>query len=86
MREKRRFRQYAICVLAYYRCEWTEVSDEDPEYDIRITREIRWLIRECWSRGVPAPNAAKELHIFFGLSGAIGETPPSEGDPGPKPK
>jgi hypothetical protein len=67
-----------MCVLTYYRSEWTDVADDDEQHVIAITREVRHLIRGCWSRKTPVPNAAKEVDIFLRLPEIIEDSPPSE--------
>lgn len=65
-------------VLAYYRSEWTDVSDDDQEYGIALTNDLRRLIRNCLSTGCSVPNAAKEVEIFLNLpSEADGTHPPN---------
>ena len=65
MRKKTRW--YIMTVLAYYRSEWTDVSDEDKEYRPLVTEDLERLIKTCMRRGVSVPNAAKEVEIFLDL-------------------
>lgn len=71
MKSNKRRRWYALSVLAYYRAEWTDISDEDNEYRLFVTKELRDLINGCMRRNTSVPNAAKEVHIFLNLDGAI---------------
>lgn len=56
-----------MSVLAYYRSEWTEVSDEDRDYKLMVTKELEDLIMGCMRRGTNVPNAAKDVEFFFCL-------------------
>lgn len=66
MRNKR-FGRYMITVLNYYRSEWTDISDEDREYRLVLTADLKSLLRGCMRRNTNVPNAAKEVEIFFSL-------------------
>lgn len=57
-----------MAVLAYYRCEWTEISDNDQEYRFLLTAEIDALLKRCCEDKVNVPNAAKEVAIFMEMS------------------
>lgn len=65
-----KFRWYAISVLAYYRAEWTDVSDDDEQFSLLVTKDLQSLIKGCWRRKSTVPNAAKEVHVFLGLESA----------------
>lgn len=67
---RKKIKWYIMSVLAYYRSEWTDVSDEDEGYRLIVTRELEQLIRSCMRRGVHVPNAAKEVEIFLDLQEA----------------
>lgn len=67
-------------VLAYYRSEWTDVSDDDQHYCIALTNDLRRLIRNCLSTGCSVPNAAKEVEIFLKISSATDGTQPPGAD------
>jgi hypothetical protein len=56
---------YRMAVLAYYRCEWTDISQDDREYKFRLTAELDRLISRCHRERVNIPNAAKEMGIFM---------------------
>ena len=71
MRANKRRRWYSLAVLAYYRAEWTEISDEDGDYRLFVTKELQDLIDGCMRRNTSIPNAAKEVHIFLGLDCGI---------------
>lgn len=68
---KKRRRWYTLSVLAYYRAEWTDVSDDDNEYRLFVTKELQDLIDGCMRRKTSVPNAAKEVHIFLSLDCGI---------------
>jgi hypothetical protein len=76
---------YIMSVLAYYRSEWTEVSDKDKGYRLLVTSELERLIRTCMRRGVNVPNAAKEVEIFLDLQEARADAA-ARNDPGSLPK
>lgn len=61
----RRFGQYMMRVLSYYRSEWTDVSDEDRLFSIVLTRDLKRLIRDCMGQGINVPNAAKDVRSFL---------------------
>lgn len=65
-----KFRGYAISVIAYYRAEWTDISDDDERFRLFVTTDLQDLIKGCWRRGTPVPNAAKEVDIFLELESA----------------
>jgi len=67
VRPNRKRRWYALSVLAYYRAEWTDISDEDNEYPLFVTKDLQSLIDGCMRRKTSIPNAAKEVHIFLDL-------------------
>ncbi len=71
MKNNKRRRWYALSVLAYYRAEWTDISDEDSDYRLFVTKELQNLIDGCMRRKTSIPNAAKEVHIFLNLSDEI---------------
>jgi hypothetical protein len=54
-----------MAVLAYYRCEWTDISDNDFEYKLKLTEDLNELIRKCCVDKMNVPNAAKEIKIFL---------------------
>lgn len=54
---------YRMAVLAYYRCEWTDISDED--YRLAITADLNLLIKNCCHKKTTIPNAAKEVDIYI---------------------
>jgi hypothetical protein len=62
---KKYYLWYRMAVLSYYRCEWTEISDEDNEYRFSLTKEVDELIRSCCRSRMNIPNAAKEVSIFM---------------------
>lgn len=64
---KGNFKWYAISVLAYYRAEWTDVSDDDDQFRMLVTKDVQNLIRGCWRRKTTVPNAAKEVEILLGI-------------------
>lgn len=59
---------YRMAVLAYYRCEWTDISDDDNEYRFALTREVDELMRKCCEQKLNIPNAAKEISIFMEMT------------------
>jgi len=59
------FLWYRMAVLAYYRCEWTDISDDDKEYRFALTTEIDALLKRCCKDKMKVPNAAKEVAIFM---------------------
>lgn len=61
----RNYLWYRMAVLAYYRCEWTDVAQDDSEYKLRLTTELDTLISRCHREGANVPNAAKEVGIFL---------------------
>ena len=67
---KKKVKWYIMAVLAYYRAEWTDVSDDDLDYRLMVTGELEQLIRGCMRRGTSVPNAAKEVEIFLDLQDA----------------
>lgn len=62
---KKRYLWYRTTVLAYYRCEWTGVSDDDHEYKIRLTADLDGLIKQCFRDKMNVPNTAKQIEIFL---------------------
>lgn len=72
MRSKR-LGWYIMAVLNYYRSEWTEISDDDFEYKLVLTNELKELLWACMRRKTNIPNAAKEVEIFFSLLAARDE-------------
>jgi hypothetical protein len=64
---------YIMAVLNYYRSEWTEISDDDFEYKLVLTNELKELLWACMRRKTNIPNAAKEVEIFFSLLAARDE-------------
>lgn len=61
------FLWYRMAVLAYYRCEWTDISDDDQEYRFALTTEVDALLMRCCKDKMNVPNAAKEVAIFIGM-------------------
>ena len=59
------FLWYRMAALAYYRCEWTDISDDDKEYRFILTAEIDSLLKQCCKAKMNIPNAAKELSLFM---------------------
>lgn len=59
------FGRYMMSVLAYYRSEWTDVSDEDRDFSIILTKDLRRLIRNLMRSGSNVPNAAMDVRIFM---------------------
>jgi hypothetical protein len=51
---------YIMAVLNYYRSEWTEISDDDFEYKLVLTNELKELLWACMRRKTNIPNAARE--------------------------
>ena len=72
MRSKR-LGWYIMAVLNYYRSEWTDISDDDFEYKLVLTNELKELLWACMRRKTNIPNAAKEVEIFFSLLAARDE-------------
>ena len=64
---RRKIRWYMISVLAYYRAEWTSVSDDDKKFRLVVTPELEELLMGCLKRKTSIPNAAKEVEIFLSL-------------------
>jgi len=64
---------YMMAVLNYYRSEWTDISDDDVEYKLVLTDELKELLWACMRRKTNIPNAAKEVEIFFSLLAARDE-------------
>jgi hypothetical protein len=62
------FLWYRMAVLTYYRCEWTDISDDDHEYRFALTTEVDALLRRCCKDKANIPNAAKEVAIFMEIS------------------
>jgi len=69
-----RFKCYMMSVLAYYRAEWTDVSDNDDEYRLLVTKELQTLVKACFRRKMNVPNAAKEVEIFVDLAASKSKT------------
>lgn len=61
------FLWYRMAVLAYYRCEWTDISDDDKEYRFSLTTEIDLLLKRCCKEKMKVPNAAREIAIFMAM-------------------
>jgi len=61
----KRYKFYTMTVLTYWRAEWTDISDNDKEFTIKITDEIDYIIKKCYKSKINAPNAAKEISKFF---------------------
>lgn len=54
-----------MAVLAYYRCEWTDIDDNNIDYKIRLTTELDQLIECSYKDKMNIPNAAKQIEIYF---------------------
>lgn len=67
---RKKFHRYMMSVLAYYRSEWTDISDDDVSYRLFVTTELEHLIKNCMKRRTNIPNAAKEVEIFLDLQDA----------------
>lgn len=67
----RNYSWYKMAVLAYYRCEWTDVGEDDEEYMICFTQELNHLLKRCYRQKTKVPNAAKEVSIFLAIIGEI---------------
>lgn len=63
----RGFNWYRMAVLAYHRCEWTDIDQEDREYKIRLTTDLNRVLERCYQSRSSVPNAAKEVGIFMSL-------------------
>lgn len=63
----RGFDWYMMAVLAYHRCEWTDVDADDKEYRLLLTKELGRVIQRCYRSNTNVPNAAKEVGIFLSL-------------------
>jgi hypothetical protein len=81
--KKSKIRWYMMSVLAYYRSEWTDVSDDDTGYRLLVTNELEQLIRGCLKRGTSVPNAAKEVEIFLDLQEARADVDAKSGSQRP---
>lgn len=62
---KKSYLWYRMAVLTYYRTEWTDVSDEDQYYRLKLTVELDELIRQCRKDRMNIPNAAYQVRIFI---------------------
>lgn len=62
---KKGYLWYRMAVLTYYRVEWTDISDDDQEYRLKLTVELDELIKQCRKDKVNVPNAAFEVFIFM---------------------
>lgn len=60
-------RRYMISVLAYYRSEWTDVSDDDNKYRLMVTEGLEDILFSCLRANMNIPNAAKEVEIFLSM-------------------
>jgi hypothetical protein len=63
----KKYARYRMNVLSYYRCEWTDIRDEDTEYRIAITSELDKLIRSDYDSGINIPNSSMNVKIFMGM-------------------
>lgn len=61
----KKYRTYSMTALAYWRAEWTDISDDDKEFAIKVTEELDDVIKKCYKSKINAPNAAKEIAKFF---------------------
>lgn len=62
---KKYYLWYRMAVLAYYKCEWTDIEDENKGFEFHLTKEIDDLIKNCCSEKMNVPNAAKNLSVFM---------------------
>ena len=65
MKKSTKRKVYTLSVLVYYRAEWTDISDEDSDYTLFVTKELQEIINRCMRNKVNIPNAAKEVQIFL---------------------
>ena len=65
MKKSTKRKVYTLSVLVYYRAEWTDISDEDSECKLFVTKELQELINRCWRNKVNIPDAAKQVQLFL---------------------
>lgn len=81
---RKKARWYMMAVLAYYRSEWTDVSDDDRKYRLLVDKDLEKLLLACMRSRTEVPNAAKEVATFLGLSAAHTAPPADAGSEEPE--
>jgi hypothetical protein len=66
-KKRRDYYWYRMAVLAYYRCEWTNIDDQDRDYKIKLTTELDQLIENSYKNRMNVPNASKQIELYLTL-------------------